>query len=117
MASVGLSDYRHQRPLISLLGIFVAWKALIILIVLTSPGIGYDTSTCLLSWGGGVVSLAVSDMPISMQNRWLKFVRWDAIYFTHLAEQGHVFEQEWAFGMGFSTVVSWIAKGNSSPLR
>jgi len=111
MISTQLSDYEHHYPLLSLLGVFVAWKALIVLIVLASPGVGYDTSTSLLSWGRTVGPVA-SDTPSSMQTKWLKFVRWDALYFTHLAEQGHVFEQEWAFGMGLSTVVSWIAKGN-----
>ena len=111
MISTRLSDYGHQRPLVSLFGIFVAWKALIILIVLACPGIGYDTSASLLSWRNSAGSI-VSDTPLSMQNKWMKFVRWDAVYFMHLADQGHVFEQEWAFGIGLSTAISWIASGN-----
>jgi hypothetical protein len=28
-----------------------------------------------------------------------------------MAEHGHVYEQEWAFGIGLSSTISWIAKG------
>ena len=34
-----------------------------------------------------------------------KLLRWDAVYFAHAARDGYVYEQEWAFLMGFSSVV------------
>ena len=107
-----LSHYGRQHPLVLLFGIFAAWKSLIILIALSSPGIGYDTSTSLRSFKNDTLPV-VSDVPATFNHNWLNFVRWDAIYFTHLAEQGHVFEQEWAFGVGLSTAISWIATRKS----
>lgn len=110
MTSTPWLHYGRDHPVSSLFAIFVAWKFLIVLLVLFSPGIGYDTSTDLLSLDSHVRTL-VSATPTSMQNRWFKFVRWDAVYFTHMAKEGHVYEQEWAFGIGLSTVMSWVAAG------
>jgi len=70
--------------------IFATWKAVILLIVWLAPGEGYDTSTTLLVGAN-------------------KLVRWDAIYFVSKAQRGEVFEQEWAFGKGVSTLLSSIA--------
>lgn len=110
MTSPPLSEYARYHPAISLFAIFVLWKSLIVLIVLACPGIGYDTSTSLSNWENDT-HCPVTQTPKSMGTQWLKFVRWDAIYFTHLSEHGHVFEQEWAFGIGLSTPMSWIANG------
>lgn len=73
----------------SLSVLFVAWKVLILDLAIIAPGHGYDTSATLLP----------SDS---------KFVRWDAIYFTELARRGHVYEQEWAFGKGLSTILKSV---------
>lgn len=73
----------------SLSALFVAWKVLLFDIAIIAPGRGYDTSTTLLP----------SDS---------KFVRWDAIYYTETARRGHIFEQEWAFGKGLSTLLRII---------
>ncbi len=118
MVSSEVQGHGRRHDLVSLFRIFVAWKALLVAIALASPGVGYDTSTSLLgTTAGGLVSPAISDTPTSMQySPWLKLVRWDALYFTHMADQGHVFEQEWAFGVGLSSVISWIAKGNQPPV-
>lgn len=104
---VSWSDYRNRRPVLTLFAFFAAWKSLIALIVLTAPGIGYDTSTSLLS--GGSQNNVASNLPQHLSSSWTKFVRWDAIYFTHMTDQGHVFEQEWAWGVGLSTTLSWTA--------
>ena len=78
------------HPLLSISATFVAWKSLILLIAWLAPGQGYDTSTSLL-FGAN------------------RLVRWDAIYFVQKAQRGDVFEQEWAFGKGLSTLLSGIA--------
>ncbi|KAI1880924.1 hypothetical protein JX265_001164 [Neoarthrinium moseri] len=40
-----------------------------------------------------------------------KLTRWDAIYFIQSARRGHVFEQEWAFGLALPSVISFLVKG------
>lgn len=79
-----------MNSLLTLTGIFASWKALLLLVAWSAPGDGYDTSTTLLPYSN-------------------KLVRWDAIYFVQMAQRGHVFEQEWAFGLGISTILSTIS--------
>ncbi|EXJ65686.1 uncharacterized protein A1O5_11213 [Cladophialophora psammophila CBS 110553] len=79
------------------------------MVTLAAPGVGYDTSTSLLSWKDGRDRI-ISTTPDDMSSGCLKFVRWDAVYYTHLSDQGHVFEQEWAFGIGQSTAISWTSR-------
>lgn len=98
----------RDHPPVALTTLFLGWKLCIVVIALASPGIGYDSSTSLLSSKGSPHQILL-ETPTSLTSPWFKFVRWDAIYFTHISQQGHVYEQEWAFGMGISTVLSWIA--------
>ena len=65
---------------------YLFWKSLLFSLALLSPGSGYDTSATLLG----------PDKPGVIGN----FVRWDAIYYTKIAQRGYLFEQEWAFGWG-----------------
>lgn len=102
---------QQASSLRTLFAAFVAWKTLILLIVLLSPGIGYDTSSDLLLHTADDVNIA-PDVPTNIGHILLKFVRWDAIYFTETARRGHAFEQEWAFGKGLSTVLYYTTKGN-----
>ena len=98
---------RGWHPLFSLTLLFAFWKTILILIALASPGPGYDTSTSLLlptkptshAAGSAQVAFGVS-----------KFVRWDAIYYTQIAQRGHIFEQEWAFGRGLSSDLLSISR-------
>ena len=106
--SLSWFKYGRDHPALRLLALFVAWKSLLALIVLAAPGVGYDTSTSLLSSSSGSQNDA-SNTPQHLYSTWLRFVRWDALYYTHMSEQGHVFEQEWAFGVGLSTALSWTA--------
>ncbi|MCJ1249203.1 hypothetical protein MMC30_006426 [Trapelia coarctata] len=86
-----------QRPKTSLTITFLAWKLLLFFVAVSSPGPGYDTSTFL-----------VQPSPSYVPG---KFVRWDAIYFTQIARRGYVFEQEWAFGWGFTRILAVLGKG------
>jgi len=97
-----------KKQLYTLFSMFVAWKGLILLIVFASIGIGYDTSASLLA--GAASDAILTDAPAEFSSQWLKFVRWDAIYFTHMADQGHVFEQEWAWGIGLSSSLSFLGQ-------
>lgn len=93
--------------------LFFCWKLLLFSVVALAPGPGYDTSTTLLIddespsgflEGVGAVS---TNLPLV-----LKFVRWDAIYFSQIAQRGYLFEQEWAFGPGFPNLVAFLHNGN-----
>ena len=95
-----------------LLLIFCSWKAVLMIVMLAAPGIGYDTSSSML-----LVDLAenqgslrrISQPPKTMPSI-LKLVRWDGIYFLRIVQRGYLFEQEWAFGPGFPTLVAFIDK-------
>lgn len=101
-----------SHPVRSLTIAFGLWKALIFLIVIGCPGPGYDTSTGLLPYltpgAADVISRDTKHAPI-----WtlLKFTRWDSIYFVHIAERGYVFEQEWAFGYGYTRILAFLTSG------
>ena len=86
---------------------FVLWKALLLLIVWACPGPGYDTSTSLLQAtnGHGRASTPILHAPAR------NLVRWDAVYFIHIAQHGYRFEQEWAFGPGFPLLVDRLSRG------
>jgi GPI mannosyltransferase 2 len=97
MVFFNVTNAARDQPLTTLTVIFTLWKSLLAMLAVASPGTGYDTSTDLLDWPTGGSVLA-------------KFVRWDAIYFTQMAKDGHVFEQEWAFGIGISGLLSRISR-------
>jgi phosphatidylinositol glycan class V len=39
----------------------------------------------------------------------LKFVRWDSIYFVHIAQYGYLFEQEWAFSYVYGGLAKFLS--------
>ncbi|EAL89663.1 ER membrane glycoprotein subunit of the GPI transamidase complex-like protein [Aspergillus fumigatus] len=103
--SLGLILVNPRRPLRSLSILFGLWKALIFLVIVICPGLGYDTSTSLLLYPTRDLSdVDPLHFPLS-----LRFVRWDSIYFVHAAEHGYVFEQEWAFGYGYTRLLALLA--------
>ncbi|QSS49377.1 hypothetical protein I7I53_09705 [Histoplasma capsulatum var. duboisii H88] len=106
-----------DHPLSSLSVLFVFWKLLLLLAVVASPGPGYDTSTTLLpstaSASATDSSLLGVGTVIGGGSGWssslLKLVRWDAIYFVSIAQRGYIFEQEWAFGYGYTKLLSFLS--------
>ena len=96
-----------DRPIRNLLILCVAWKIFLLLIAVLSPGPGYDTSASLISPSAAEGQV----LPPVIQHVLGKLTRWDAIYFVKTAGRGYVFEQEWAFGWGFSRLISLCAAG------
>lgn len=108
-----------QAQLTSLACLFLVWKTLIALVILASPGPGYDTSTSILqdiaeepypAW----LSQVPRQIPRLTPYR-LRYVRWDAIYFVSLIQRGYLYEQEWAFGTGFVRTASFLTSGTFRP--
>lgn len=94
----------QTHPKVSLVIGFTLWKSLLVASALASPGPGYDTSTSLLKHEN-------RECAIKALTRLDKFVRWDAIYFIQIAHRGVVFEQEWAFGWGFTKLLNLVGRG------
>jgi phosphatidylinositol glycan class V len=97
----------ETRSLLKLSVIFLIWKSLLFFLAITSPGRGYDTSTSLLL--DGTTADASFNQKLIRQ-----LTRWDSIYFVSIAQRGYLFEQEWAFGWGFSQLVSFVTRRWSS---
>lgn len=98
-----------DHPNKSLIAVFVVWKSLLLLIAASSPGPGYDTSTTLAQPYDGTAE----EIQLVSLLRFLstKLTRWDAIYFTRIASRGYLYEQEWAFGWGFTGLIRFFASG------
>ncbi|KAB8213763.1 GPI mannosyltransferase 2 [Aspergillus novoparasiticus] len=98
-----------NNPIRSLSLAFWLWKALLFLVIIGCPGPGYDTSTGLLPYqesaASGAKLEAIRHAPFSFP---LKLVRWDSIYFVHIVRDHYVFEQEWAFGYGYTRILSFL---------
>lgn len=96
------------RPRRSLIAVFVAWKALLLLVAVGSAiGPAYDTSTTLL------LSQQAPASDESALDLGTRLTRWDAIYFIENARRGYLFEQEWAFGAGLPTLIAAVVQGES----
>ncbi|CZS98982.1 hypothetical protein WAI453_008435 [Rhynchosporium graminicola] len=103
-----------DSPIQSLLALFVGWKALLLLIAACSPGPGYDTSGQLF-YGEPDHD---NQLPLTLRYIVGKLTRWDAIYFLKASRCGYLFEQEWAFGWGFTRVIAAcvaVLKGLGAP--
>jgi hypothetical protein len=99
---------RLDNPIRSLTLAFWSWKVLLYIVVTASPGLGYDTSTSLISYPANPTTVASQSESLSGS---LKFARWDSIYFLDIAEKGYLFEQEWAFGWGYTKLLSLFVSG------
>ncbi|KAL5353485.1 ER membrane glycoprotein subunit of the GPI transamidase complex-like protein [Pseudogymnoascus australis] len=94
-------DSPHQ----SLLYLFIAYKSLLLLIALCSPGPGYDTSASLLTLPAQDGSSLTAFFELLSE----KLTSWDAIYFTTVARRGYLYEQEWAFALGWTQLISFFS--------
>lgn len=113
---MGLSSrWARDYPRTSLIALHTAWRLLLLFIALASPGPGYDTSTNLLHAQQNVYG---ESSDLGWTPAWSslsKLVRWDSIYFTQIGQRGYLWEQEWAFGWGFTRSLGAIGKGDSFP--
>ncbi|GAD94438.1 DUF409 domain protein [Paecilomyces variotii No. 5] len=94
------------HPVKSLTAIFWTWKLLLFLVITLSPGPGYDTCTTLLPRNSDTSDPAGNFGYAGLPAILLRFVRWDSIYFLRVAERGYLFEQEWAWGYGYTKLLS-----------
>lgn len=102
-----MSSAFTTRPIRTLSLAFGLWKLFLLVIAAGASltGEAYDTSAGLSlglepdaaeGWGAVLVSRLAS---------------WDAAYFVAQARRGYLFEQEWAFGAGLPTAISWLIRG------
>ena len=103
VARTAVSHLHH--PIRSLSIGFWLWKALVFAVIVACPRPGYDTSTTILPSTTATAPWLSSALE--------KFARWDSLYFLHVARNGYVFEQEWAFGYGYTKLLSFLASGIS----
>ncbi|KAG8530933.1 uncharacterized protein KY384_004290 [Bacidia gigantensis] len=96
-----------ESPRLTLTIYFALWKALLLTLVLLSPGPGYDVSTHLLP-NFEPVDAASSVLRRAQHHLASRLIRWDAIYFSQIARRGYVFEQEWAFGWGHTRLLAFV---------
>lgn len=105
----------HQplvHPVRTLLFLATCWRVSLAIAIVLSPGMGYDTSTAILRRQAGAAQCLGDTCKAHgfFDVFALKLTRWDAIYFTQIAERGYVYEQEWAFGWAYTTAVSSVAQ-------
>jgi phosphatidylinositol glycan class V len=100
----------YKSHLFRLAALFCAWKALLLVVALASPGPGYDTSTVILFSADPESTTIWRHLAVCL-------TRWDAIYFTVAAHRGKVFEQEYAFSPYWAKTIALVEQGMSSSTR
>lgn len=86
---------------------FGCWKLVLGSIALATPSPAYDTSTSLALPPLGAAAIGSRFLEALCS----RLTRWDAIYFTKVAERGYANEQEWAFGWGYTQAIVATRKG------
>ena len=102
--------FLSNHPIRTLALSFLAWKTLLLIIAAACPG-SYDTSASLIEPNPGSSENPTGELPAALRYVVEKFTRWDAIYFVKVANRGYLFEQEWAFGWGFTRVIALSTAG------
>lgn len=105
MLHVVNDQWAYKHPIISLGFGFAIWKLILLTIACTSPYPGYDTSSSLLFPSG----THDNEYPDPLHTIAVKLTRWDAIYFAQAAHRGALFEQEWAFGWGYTKILDVLS--------
>lgn len=100
-----------EHPILPLCVCFILWKCLLIAVAVSSPGPGYDTSTTLIH--GLHAGSQEYDFETICRSLSHKLTRWDAIYFVKVAERGYLFEQEWAWGYGWTSLLFYATSGRT----
>ncbi|KAI5789086.1 GPI mannosyltransferase 2 [Geopyxis carbonaria] len=90
---------------------FAAWKFILCLIAIITPSPAYDTSTMIIL----LHSLEDRNWPTlwkitinTLSEICERLTRWDAIYFSKIAQRGYINEQEWAFGWGYTQLMTAV---------
>ena len=98
----------HSAAIPRLLAVFFLWKLVLLILAAASPGPGYDTSTDLL-----LSALPVdATLPSVASARVLsRLVRWDALHIVSTVQRGYLYEQDWAWGWGYTRLLHHAAKG------
>lgn len=97
-----------DHPKSTLIVLFFLWKTFLLLVVAYSPGPGWDTSTYLLHPDtDGTANQLLPGLSLITK----KLTRWDGIWFTTIAQRSYLFEQDWAFGWGFTRILAFFANG------
>lgn len=112
----GKAGKRLEETSISrVIRIFWIWKGLLLLVALSAPGQGYDTSTQITFDQDYYPKGSSSWCSKAIEHAVLRLTRWDAIYFASSSWRGHLYEQEWAFSWVFSRLSSKAANGAYMP--
>jgi len=107
----------QNSPVSALIILFLAWKLLLFAVAFLTPGAGYDSSTNLLfqSQGlSGTPQLNLNKESWDFARLAGKLTRWDAVYFVSIGQRGRVFEQEWAFGWGWTQLLAEVNHSRQS---
>ena len=103
------SKHHESTSKARLVRIFAAWKAVLLIVALASPGSGYDTSTQITF--DRHRGLHQSRSAHAVEYLVLRLTRWDGIYFASASAHGKIYEQEWAFSWALSKFTSVAARG------
>jgi phosphatidylinositol glycan class V len=120
MTATGRSNTITQwSPYWSILIVFNCWKSLLSLIAFSTPSPAYDTSTTLAllhtnDRAHQDYSIRHSVVIKTLKTFCSSLTRWDAIYFSKIAERGYINEEEWAFGWGHSRAIVMTRQGLGS---
>ena len=101
----------------TLIILFLAWKLLLLAVAFLTPAPSYDSSTDLLFQSQG---LSGTPQLTANQESWdfarlaRRLTRWDAIYFISIGRRGRLFEQEWAFGWGWTQLLAELNQSKQS---
>lgn len=111
MWSSSLLSRPIDHPYQALIIVFVAWKSILIAVAACSPGSGYDTSTFPFQLHEDHPAQEYGSVATILSFLSAKLTKWDAIYFTTISNRGYLYEQEWAFGWGFTRVIAFFSHG------